>query len=238
MSEPELQLPGHIHRLADKESFTFACQPGVPCFTECCRELELALSPYDVLRLSRQLAINGKELLDRYGVIEWEEEDVFPRIYLGMIDDGRASCPFVTPQGCSVYPGRPAACRTYPLGRGAWRDSSGGQQALYVLQREQHCKGFAEPVEQSVDQWVTGQGLIDYLAANDMMIPLLQHEKIRQDFQSTAAQRDLYLATLYDLENFRKDNQNSRGLTDLELMQSAVNRLLHLFFEDGVHPHD
>ena len=36
---------------ATDRPFTFACHPGVPCFTECCRELDLALTPYDVLRL-------------------------------------------------------------------------------------------------------------------------------------------------------------------------------------------
>jgi Fe-S-cluster containining protein len=230
MSEPELRLPGHLHPLADKESFTFACHPGVPCFTECCRDLELALSPYDVLRLRLELGISSQEFLDRYAIIEREEDDDFPRVYLGMVDDGQANCPFVTGKGCSVYGGRPAPCRTYPLGRGAWQDSSGITQAFYVLQREAHCRGFAEPVEQGVDQWIVGQGLADYYQANDMLMPLLHHEKLKQGLKPTSEQQDLYLATLYNLENFRNNNRNLHELTDLELLRCAVDWLIQQFF--------
>lgn len=230
MSETELQLPEHIHPLADKERFTFACHPGVPCFTECCRDLELALSPYDVLRMGRELGISSPEFLDRYAIIEREADDVFPRVYLGMMDDGRANCPFVTADGCRVYGGRPAPCRTYPLGRAAWQDKTGCPQAFYVVQREAHCQGFAEPVEQEVDQWIAGQGLADYYQANDMLIPLQHHEKIKQGCKPTAAQQDLYLATLYNLENFRNDNHNRHELTDLQLVRCAVDWLIQHFF--------
>jgi Fe-S-cluster containining protein len=229
MSEPELPLPAHIHPLADKESFTFACHPGVPCFTECCRDLELALSPYDVLRLRLELGISSQEFLDRYSIIE-RDGDVFPRVYLGMVDDGQANCPFVTGKGCRVYGGRPAPCRTYPLGRGAWQDSSGCPHAFYVLQREAHCLGFAEPVEQGVDQWVAGQGLADYYQANDMLIPLLHHEKLKQGLKPTSEQQNLYLAILYNLENFRNNDPNLHELTDLELVRCAVDWLIQHFF--------
>ena len=35
--------------------FSFACHPDVPCFTKCCSDLDLALTPYDVLRLKNRL---------------------------------------------------------------------------------------------------------------------------------------------------------------------------------------
>jgi hypothetical protein len=235
MSEKELLLPKHILPVADGQPFTFACHPGIACFTECCRELELALSPYDVLRLARELGLSSREFLDRYAVIEWQPGDVFPLVYLGMVDDGRASCPFVTDTGCRVYAGRPSACRTYPLGRGAWQDGTGGRHCCYVLLREPHCLGFTEPDEQTIEQWIAGQGLAEYDAANDLLVPLLQHEKIRQGFRPAADQRALYLATLYDLENFRENNADGVGaMTDGELLAAAVNRLIQsLFAERG-----
>lgn len=232
MSKPEPQLPEHIHPLADRETFTFACHPGVPCFTECCRDLELALSPYDVLRLGRELGISSREFLDHYAIIEREDDDVFPRVYLGMLDDGRANCPFVTASGCRVYGGRPAPCRTYPLGRGAWQDKSGLPNAFYVVQRESHCRGFAEPVEQGVDQWIAGQELADYYLANDMLMPLLHHRKLKQGYKPSAGQQDLYLATLYQLENFRNNNRDFHDLSDLQLVRCAVDWLIQQFFEE------
>ena len=102
-------------------SFTFACHPGVPCFTDCCRMLELALTPYDVLRLRKATGLTSRELLENYIITEQDPGEPFPRFYLTMVDDGRASCVFVSPQGCTVYPHRPSACRAYPLGRAAVR---------------------------------------------------------------------------------------------------------------------
>lgn len=222
-----MQLPEHVRRLKDEERFSFACHPGVPCFTECCRELELALTPYDVIRLRKALGLSSQEFLNTYAVIEQEDSDIFPRVYLGMVDDGRASCPFVSKKGCQVYEGRPAPCRTYPLGRGAWQDSSGAPHSFYVVLQEEHCRGFSESVEQTIDLWNKDQGLDLYYKANDLLVPLLLHEKIKKGFQPSAGQKDLFLTTLYNLENF---TENSAKLDDLQLIQMAVDHLVKEFF--------
>lgn len=44
-------LQTEISPITADASLCFACHPQVPCFNECRRELDLALSPYDVLRL-------------------------------------------------------------------------------------------------------------------------------------------------------------------------------------------
>ncbi|MFH1217948.1 MAG: YkgJ family cysteine cluster protein [Pseudomonadota bacterium] len=228
---PDLHLPEHVSRLREGENFTFACHPGVPCFTECCHQLDLALSPYDVLRLARELKISGKDFLHRYAVIEHQEGDIFPHVYLGMIDDGKASCPFVSERGCLIYPGRPAACRTYPLGRGAWQDGNGRDHAFFVLIKEPHCQGFVAPSEITLELWINDQGLADYYSANDLLISLLQHEKIKQGFRPSAEQRDLFLAVLYNLEEFGKTSgTDSTAMTDLELLKSAVAWLTEKYF--------
>ena len=49
------ELQPEISPIAAEAPLCFACHPKVPCFNECCRELDLALSPYDVLRLRRAL---------------------------------------------------------------------------------------------------------------------------------------------------------------------------------------
>ena len=74
-----------------EQELTFACHPGVSCFTECCRELDLALTPYDVLRLKRHLQLKSGQFLERYVIIEWEDGQLFPTYYLTMVDDGRGN---------------------------------------------------------------------------------------------------------------------------------------------------
>ena len=115
------------------EPFAFDCHKGVGCFTHCCRQLDLALTPYDVLRLKNALSMHSAQFLDNYVIIEREDGEVFPRFYLTMVDDGNASCVFVTKDGCSLYPDRPGACRVYPMGRASMRRPDGSIEDQYVL---------------------------------------------------------------------------------------------------------
>ena len=39
------------------DSFCFACQKERPCFTTCCANLKLVLTPYDILRLKTRLQL-------------------------------------------------------------------------------------------------------------------------------------------------------------------------------------
>ncbi|MDA3972217.1 MAG: YkgJ family cysteine cluster protein [Desulfobulbaceae bacterium] len=226
-----LQLPEHIKEISDQESFTFNCHPGVACFTDCCHQLELALTPYDVVRLRKKLGITTQQFLGEYGVIEWEEGDFFPRVYLGMQDDGQVSCPFVTDQGCNVYDGRPGPCRTYPLGRGAYQLEDGSYGAMHVVLHEPHCHGFAEKDIQSVAKWTEGQELHEYNRMNDAMIAILHHpDTIKK--KPTLEQRSLFLDTLYDLDTFRGRGKivDADRLTDEEFLLAAINWLkLQLF---------
>jgi len=48
-------LPRNVTRIEKEETFHFSCHPSIGCFTDCCRQLELALTPYDILRLKKGL---------------------------------------------------------------------------------------------------------------------------------------------------------------------------------------
>ena len=199
---PDL-APEHVRPLAPDETFRFACHPGVACFNDCCRELELALSPYDVLRLSEQLGLAPSTFLDQYALVEQEEGSGFPRVFLGMLDDGRASCPFVTASGCRVYANRPSACRTYPLGRGAFTTPDGGRQEMHVLLSEPHCKGFKQGEQQNITAWQKDQDLAAYNAMNDELLSILHHPRLN-DEQPPKEQEVEILLSLYSLDAFRQ----------------------------------
>lgn len=199
------QLPESVQRLTEDETFCFACHPGVQCFTECCRLLELPLTPYDVLRLRRGTGLSSSQLHDRFIIEEMLEEDIFPKYYLTMVDDGRASCVFVGPDGCNVYEHRPGACRAYPLGRAAMRACGNRIVEYHVLLKEDHCKGFAETTSQNAGEYCREQGLDVYNEFNDKLAPLIQHSQIRQGtYRPTEEQIRLYRLALYDLDTFRE----------------------------------
>lgn len=200
----QIQLPRHVSRIRDDEPFSFSCHPGVDCFTDCCRQLELPLTPYDILRLKQETNLHSSTFLDRYVIMEQEAEDAFPRFYLTMVDDGQASCVFVSEQGCTVYPGRPGACRTYPMGRAAIRQDDYSIQEFFVLLKEPHCHGFLEKETQTAQKYCQEQGLKRYNAMNDRVASLLQHEKIRRGMQLTDEETEFFILALYNLDTFRE----------------------------------
>lgn len=236
-----LELPDQLQQLADGESFSFRCHPGVACFTECCRELELALSPYDVLRLTKALGLTSQEFLDRHAVIEYTEEDRYPQVYLGMVDDGRASCPFVGPQGCLVYRDRPGACRTYPLGRAAQPGADGSITELFVLLREPHCQGFADDRRQTVAEWGADQGWGAFNRFSDQWLQSLTDLGLSER-RLTPAQVDTFILALYNLDSFRaallaQPPQMAKSTvaldptgSDEELLASGMRWLRHELF--------
>ena len=196
----------NFESLTVDQPLTFACHPGVSCFTECCRELDLALTPYDVLRLKRHLQLPSGQFLERYVIIEWEESQLFPTCYLTMVDDGRASCVFVAADGCTVYVDRPGSCRAYPLGRGVARRADGAAEQSLILVQESHCRGFDQASVQTAADYLRDQGLEEYNRFNDALLPLLQHASIQSgSFRPTRQQLDQYTLALYDLDQFRRD---------------------------------
>jgi len=200
----QAKLPEYVRKLEPGECFEFRCHPGVACFTECCRALELALTPYDVLRLRKALGLSSAEFLDRYAIIEQLPEDIFPQIFLTMVDDGSASCPFVTAKGCSVYAHRPGACRTYPLGRGACQTPDGTVHDFHVLLTEPHCKGFLEGDAHTVEHWNLDQKLTQYNAFNDEVMTILQHPQVKSGMTLTTEQIEQYLLAFFRLDDFNK----------------------------------
>lgn len=240
---PRPQFPESVYRLKADEPFSFACHPGVPCFTECCRMLELALTPYDVLRMRQGTGLSSQQLHDQYIIEERGEQDMFPKFYLTMVDDGRGSCAFVAKEGCKIYKDRPGACRAYPLGRAAVRTRSGELNEHFVLLKENHCKGFDELQEQSPLQYSDEQGLLEYNAYNDALALLIQHKQIRQgEFMPTDEHLRLYTLALYNIDVFRSSVIDSTlGIThypqsivenDEDLLMFAIEFLMDQFFTD------
>jgi Fe-S-cluster containining protein len=116
MTDQTPEFLNDMPQLAPGEKFQFRCHPGVDCFNACCSDLNLMLTPYDALRLRRFLGLSSRDFVQRHCMVSAGRDLGFPLVQMRMLDDARRSCPFVRPEGCSVYGDRPGACRTYPLG--------------------------------------------------------------------------------------------------------------------------
>lgn len=189
----------------DDQQFCFACHPGVPCFTECCRKLKLLLTPYDILRLKNHLQLSAGTLLDQYTEMEFDEDQKISVVYLKMLDNERQTCPFVTAAGCQVYPDRPSACRTYPLARASRTLRAHGNlvEEDYFLLREEHCQGFTGGRQWTVDKWVADQDLGPYHEFNNLWMQIITDPRLRRGSGLAMKQQQMLFLASYNLDKFR-----------------------------------
>jgi hypothetical protein len=82
-------------RLKEDQRFSFKCHQGLDCFTKCCRNLNLFLYPYDVLRLRNRLRISSGSFLDTYVDMVLREGNYFPDVLLRMAENEERTCPFL-----------------------------------------------------------------------------------------------------------------------------------------------
>ncbi len=211
-----------------EEGFQFACHPAVACFNVCCRDLHLVLTPYDVLRLKRALGQESGRFLEEYTTPEADPSWGIPVVKMRMLDREGRPCPFVRPEGCSVYPDRPAACRTYPLGRAA-RHVPGPEGARkeerYFLVREPHCLGFQEKRRWSLAGWLEDQGLGEYNAWTDRWMAFLSRYRPVLARNLPDAQWKMFYMACYSLDRFREFVFGTRLLLLVDVPSERVEKL-------------
>ncbi len=210
------QFLDRLPELAPDQEFQFACHPGVPCFNACCGDLTLMLTPYDVLRLRRHMGLSSNDFLRTRAHVALAPDTGLPLLRLRMRDDKRRSCPFVSDKGCTVYPDRPSACRTYPLGRATRPGEDGGVRERFFVVREPHCKGFKEASTFTPATWLADQELAVYNAANDRFMQLLARIKATGR-PIDPRHANMAALALYQLDNFGNFIRDTGLLNRLEL---------------------
>jgi uncharacterized protein len=230
------------------QAFTFSCHSGLACFNQCCRRLELWLTPYDCLRLNKRLGISGEEFIERYTEVE-PGQNGWPMPKLKMNEeDPERTCPFLTSQGCGVYEDRPGACRTYPLGRATKLGKDDGPlEEGFFLVREEHCLGFDQGRQWTPQDWTRDQGLETYNQVNDLFLPLITRQAADPDPQIIAKKMRMFFMACYNLEQFKSLVTGSRfrqlflvddlrwdlvAVNDLELLRLAFDWLRFSIFAD------
>jgi Fe-S-cluster containining protein len=227
--QPADQSEEMLDPLPKGEKFRFACHQRVRCFTDCCRDLHLVLTPYDVLRARRALAMDSTAFLDRHTVQDTDPTWKIPVVRLKMEENSARSCPFVTPEGCRIYADRPGACRVYPLGRAARRSPSlskvSSVEEEYFLVREPHCFGFEQGEEWTAEEWMEDQGLVVYNDMNDLWMGFLTRYKpgSRQDL--APPQWKMFFMACYSLDRFREFVFGTRFLSLFSISEERQKRL-------------
>ncbi|RMD60402.1 MAG: YkgJ family cysteine cluster protein, partial [Nitrospirae bacterium] len=154
------------------EAFNFACHKEIECFTLCCRNVDIDLYPYDILRMKNHLGITSEEFLSKYTFTVFKDNPNFPNVKLRLMDDDTKRCPFLTEDGCGIYRDRPDACRTYPLERAVSLAPFNlpMRREFYFLVQQPICKGHFEEKKWTVKQWIEDQELKPFNDMNDLWV--------------------------------------------------------------------
>lgn len=206
-------------------TFRFACNSALPCFTRCCRDLELVLTPYDIVRLKNRLQLSSGAFLDRHTTVSADRLSGFPVVKLKMQTDENRRCPFVSPKGCAIYADRPGACRLYPLGRAASKISKSRSGERYFTVKEAHCLGWQEEKEWTIQAWLADQGMDEYNTMNDSFMDITTGKQSKRLRTLSHQQLQMYFMACYDLDAFRRFVFDSSFLERFDIAEERLNRI-------------
>jgi Fe-S-cluster containining protein len=204
-------------RMEREHQFRFNCYPGVSCFTRCCQDITIVLTPYDVLRLKNGLGISSDEFLEKHTLIVPQEKRLIPMVVLKMNEEDKR-CPFVSKKGCAVYYDRPWACRMYPL-------DINDDGTFSLITDTSKCLGLMENDTWKISDWLLDQKIEPYEEMNDQLssitIPLQAQEL---DIDNPKIHKMTFMA-LYNLDKFREFVFKSTFLDRLEVEPEKIETI-------------
>ena len=220
------KLPGR--RLKKDDTFSFHCHSGLSCFNQCCRNLNLFLYPYDVLRLKKSLGITSDQFLDKYVDIVLRSSSFFPEALLRMSDNAEMTCPFLAESGCLVYPDRPDTCRTFPVEQGLIFDSINKKtKPICFFRPPDFCMGQHESKEWTTTSWSTDQDAVGYNKMTSLWAELksmFQTDPWRGAGPDSPRGKMAFMAT-YNIDMFRNFLFNSSFLKRYKVKSAILKKI-------------
>jgi len=214
-------------RMNIDSTFKFSCHPQISCFNKCCADVNIFLTPYDVLRMKNRLGISSSEFMNKFTAMPIDRNQRFPVILFRMNDAEGKTCHFVDQEkGCTIYEDRPWSCRMYPLGLASPKE--GHPQAkkdFYFLLKEDICKGHEEEREFTVRQWIEDQGVKDYDEHGREYKEVTLHDFFEKGGQLNGQQMEMFFMATYNLDKFREFIYESSFLERFEVEDDLVESM-------------
>ena len=209
MSQPDIPFPNSpvVPTLVEgSHVIEFSCHKGIDCWNACCSNIDISLTPYDVLRMKTRLAISSTEFLKDYTVPYEMEKDGIAGIKFRPVEGGSA-CRFMKPEGCYIYTDRPTACRYYPVALLSMRKQDEYvDRDSFAIVKEDHCKGHEVNRPISIGDYRKEQGLEEYdeLARGWRQLVLKKKSSGPTIGKPSLRSRQLFFMACYDIDKFRE----------------------------------
>ncbi len=205
----------HSALLGLDDDFTFQCRPGLDCFTTCCAGVNIFLTPFDVLRLTRRLDMDTTLFLANHTLALRGPNPVIPLVVLKMDPQNDHRCCFVTREGCRVYDDRPWSCRMFPL-------DLIGRQDFKIMADKSFCRGLDQPATRSVKAYLIEQGVVLSAELDAAYQEIVDHPRMAElDVDNPKISRMVYMAC-YDLDRFREFVLESSFLERFEIKEARL----------------
>jgi Fe-S-cluster containining protein len=198
--------------------FKFSCHKDLPCFNSCCADINIFLTPYDLLRMRRATGLSSIEFLREYTIPLLSDEGL-PLVVLKMVEDDKKSCPFVSPDGCKIYRDRPWSCRMYPL-----FPSSSGEENFY-LEEKDLCLGLREDKWWTIPEWRRDQGIEIYDRMNELYREITFHEFFLKGNRLEPGRTKMIYMACYNLDEFKRFIFERRLFDIYDLEEGIIERL-------------
>lgn len=209
-----------IPRLLDLDDlFSFHCHPGLPCFTTCCQDINIFLTPYDVLRMKQGLGISSTEFLAQYTRTVVAPQTALPAVQLEMDQGSGGKCYFVDETGCTIYQDRPWSCRMFPL------DVNDAGSGFKVVGEPRRCQGFSSRQPLKVHQWLAEQGLEPYELHNRHFSELISDRFLALWRKTQPEATNIFYLACYDVDRFREVVFKERLFEMLDITPEGVHKL-------------
>ena len=214
-------------RLGIKSKFNFRCHKDVKCFTKCCHEIKITLTPYDIIRLKKRLGLTSEEFLTIYTEPHLLEKTDLPVVTLKLLDDELQPCPFVRKDGCIVYEDRPTTCRYYPLGVASLSHKEGtDDEGFYFFVNEPHCLGFEEEKSWTVEEWRKDQGVDVHDEINKKWTDLLVRKRsFPSSIKFTEQAKNMFFMVSYNIDKFRRFVFESTFLERFDVDDETLDKI-------------
>jgi len=212
--------------------FSFACHHGVSCFNRCCHEIDVILTPFDILKIKTDLKLRSDEFLTKYTTFHTLKETAIPLVKLKMRENSNGACIFLDgTKGCSIYYNRPHVCRSYPLGvatldprQARFQMEAQSTEARFMI-KEDMCMGHREPKTWTLTKWMEDQGTIKMEEANKPWMEIVAKLKAMNINEEQHHEITLFVMASYDLDTFRRFVFESSFLERFDVAEKKIKSI-------------
>jgi Fe-S-cluster containining protein len=214
--------------LKKDDTFNFRCHKNLTCFNQCCRNLNLFLYPYDVLRLKKSLDLDSDRFIARHVDVVLRAGNYFPDVLLRMAENESGTCPFLSDAGCTVYADRPDTCRTFPVEHGMlFKDKLAASKIVSFYRPPDFCQGQYENQTLTLAQWVQDQGadIYNQMTARWASIKALFQEDPWGPEGLNGSKAKMAFMAAYNIDRFREFVFQSSFLNRYRVKKKLVGKL-------------